>query len=164
MFLELTTTICIKPLDRDIHVSGNIEREGAWEKEIVNNVIRAMQSYPGAVFLDMGSNIGMYTVVIAAMKRSVIAVDADPINLAYIRKSLEIENTTDYVETIYNSIRLNLLAVYKKFFSCLSPVSQQSLSCLSGVSQVSLRCLSGVSQVSLRCLSGVSQVFLSSLS
>ena len=80
-----------------------------WEREIFNNVIRAMESYPGAVFLDIGANIGMYTVVIAAMRRRVIAVDADPSNLAYIRQSLQIENTTDYVEIIYNSIRYQMI-------------------------------------------------------
>ena len=88
-----------------MHVSGAIERQGAWERETVNNVIRAMEAHPGAVFLDIGANIGMYTLVIAAMRRRVISVDADPSNLAYIRQSLELENTTDYVEIIYNSIR-----------------------------------------------------------
>ena len=91
--------MCIKPLNIDRWVSGSIDKEGAWEKDIVNNVIRA------AVFLDVGANIGGYAVVIAAMRRRVIAVDADLQNLAYIRQSLEIEKTTDFVELIYNSIR-----------------------------------------------------------
>ena len=86
-------------------MSGTIKREGSWEQDIINNVIRAMEAHPSAVFLDAGANIGMYTVVIAAMKRKVVAVDADPENLAYIRQSLEIESTTDYVELIHNSIR-----------------------------------------------------------
>ncbi len=71
--------MCIKPLNIDRWVSGSIDKEGAWEKDIVNNVIRA------AVFLDVGANIGGYAVVIAAMRRRVIAVDADLQNLAYIR-------------------------------------------------------------------------------
>ena len=100
--LGLQSTICIKPSDS---VSGQIESTGAWEPEIVNNVIRGMEAYPSAVFLDVGANIGMYTVMIAAMKRKVIAVDADPKNLAYIRQSLAIEKTTKYVELIYNAIR-----------------------------------------------------------
>ena len=97
--------MCIKPLNIDRWVSGSIDKEGAWEKDIVNNVIRAMEAYPSAVFLDVGANIGGYAVVIAAMRRRVIAVDADLQNLAYIRQSLEIEKTTDFVELIYNSIR-----------------------------------------------------------
>ena len=48
---DLTVTICIKPIQSDVHVSGSIKREGAWELETVNNVIRAMQSFPDATFL-----------------------------------------------------------------------------------------------------------------
>ena len=83
-------------------MSGAIERQGAWERETVNNVVRAMEAHPGAVFLDIGANIGMYTLVIAAMRRRVIAVDADPTNLAYIKHSLELENT------IENKLVINL--------------------------------------------------------
>ena len=86
-------------------ISKEIEKSGAWEKNIVNSVIRAMKAHPSAVFLDVGANIGMFTVVIAAMKRKVIAVDADSKNLAYIRQSLDIANTQENVELIYNAIR-----------------------------------------------------------
>ena len=48
---DLTVKICIKPIQSDVHVSGSIKREGAWELETVNNVIRAMQSFPNATFL-----------------------------------------------------------------------------------------------------------------
>ena len=71
-----------------------------------------MKAFPSAVFLDVGANIGMYTVMIAAMKRKVIAVDADPKNLAYIRHSLEIGKKTDKVELIHNSIRYILLKCF----------------------------------------------------
>ena len=54
---------------------------------------------------DVGANLGMYALVIAAMNRSVVAVDADPVNLAYIRKSLDLEGNTGNVRIIYNSVR-----------------------------------------------------------
>ena len=82
-----------------------INAEGAWEPDIVNNVIRGMKAYPSAVFIDIGANIGMYTLAVAALKRNVIAVDAAPFNLAYIRQSLEISKTRDYVELLNNAIR-----------------------------------------------------------
>ena len=56
-------------------------------------------------FQDVGANIGMYAVVIAAMGRRVVAVDADPENLAYIRKSLDLAQNSQYVDIIYNSVR-----------------------------------------------------------
>ena len=81
------------------------DKEGIYDQEIINNIIRSMEAYPSAVFLDVGAHMGSFTVVIAAMKRRVIAVDADPKNLAYIKQSLDIAKTTDYVELIYNAIR-----------------------------------------------------------
>ncbi len=102
-YLGLQVFICLKPLDE--WISMKINANGAWEQDIVNNVIRAMNAYPSAVFVDIGANIGMYTLVIAALKRKVVAVDAAPFNLAYIKQSLEISRTRDYVELIYNSIR-----------------------------------------------------------
>ena len=47
----------------------------------------------------------MYSVVVAAMKRQVVAVDADTHNLAYIRKSLDLGGNTDHARLIYNSVR-----------------------------------------------------------
>ena len=47
----------------------------------------------------------MYSVVVAAMHRAVVAVDADPVNLAYVRKSLELGSTSKFVRIVYNSVR-----------------------------------------------------------
>ena len=47
----------------------------------------------------------MYTIMVAAMGREVVAVDAMADNLAYIRASLEIGNTTDKVVLLYKAIR-----------------------------------------------------------
>ena len=128
--------ICIKPISTDIHVSGSIKRDGAWELQTVNNVIKAMQRFPNATFLggrrevinwsqfdkfdwsDIGANIGMYSVVVAACNRSVVAVDADPYNLAYIRRSLDLGGHTPHVRIIYNSVRWERCLVRCQFIFC----------------------------------------------
>ena len=53
---------------------------------------------------DIGANLGMYALVIAAMKRRVVAVDADPVNLAYIRQSLSLGSHSHHVRTINNAV------------------------------------------------------------
>ena len=58
--------------------------------------------------LDAGSNIGMYTVMVASMGRQVVAVDAMADNLAYIGKSLKLGNKEDKVVLVHNSIRYSL--------------------------------------------------------
>ena len=56
--LGVITKICIKPLSVDKFVSGSIISTGVWEKPIVMKVMKSMELYPNAVFLDIGANIG----------------------------------------------------------------------------------------------------------
>ena len=95
-------------------MSKSIDREGSWEQDIITNVIKSMKAYPSAVFLDVGSQLGCFTTVIAAMRRKVIAVDADARNLAFVRKSLEMGNTRKYVELINNIVRLTIKFCFVK--------------------------------------------------
>eukprot|EP00092_Neocalanus_flemingeri_P007749 GFUD01008367.1.p1 GENE.GFUD01008367.1~~GFUD01008367.1.p1 ORF type:complete len:316 (-),score=69.27 GFUD01008367.1:90-1037(-) len=108
----LTPLICLKALEVDKTISGSIESTGAWEYNLVNNVVKAMDKFDDATFLDIGSNIGMYSVVVAAMQKAVVAVDADPVNLAYVRKSLELGSTSTFVRMIYNSVSNEYTTLY----------------------------------------------------
>ena len=54
---------------------------------------------------DAGCNVGMYSIVAAAIGRNVVAVDAMADNLAYIRKSLELNNMSEKVVLVHNAIR-----------------------------------------------------------
>ena len=54
---------------------------------------------------DIGSNIGTYTVPVAAMGRSVVAVDMMLDNLGYIRSSLDSMNRPGHVELVHNAVR-----------------------------------------------------------
>ena len=64
-----------------------------------------MDELQSVFWADIGSNLGMFSVVVAAMNRQVVAVDADAHNLAYIRKSLDLGGNADHVRLIYNSVR-----------------------------------------------------------
>ena len=48
----------------------------------------------------------MYTILVAALNRKVLAVDAMSDNLAYIRRSLEMGNMQDRVTLVHNAVRL----------------------------------------------------------
>ena len=64
-----------------------------------------MDLFPDAVFLDAGSNIGLYTLAVAAMNRLAVAVDMMEDNLAYIRESLRRKDLTGFVRLFNNAIR-----------------------------------------------------------
>ena len=54
---------------------------------------------------DLGSNIGMFTIAAALMGRSVVAVDANLYNLAYLRSSLKLNSNLDQVKLVHNAMR-----------------------------------------------------------
>ena len=59
----MRAVICVKDPRVDEWVSGGILASGVWEKEIVVEVMRTMDKYTDAVFMDIGSNIGQYIVI-----------------------------------------------------------------------------------------------------
>ena len=101
----MITIICIKPLRIDNAVSKIIDDSGAFEGRAVSTMLKAMAMYPEAVFLDCGSNIGMYSVVMASAKREVVAVDAMLENLAYVHHSLMLTGNRQYVKLLNNPVR-----------------------------------------------------------
>jgi len=72
-----------------------------------------LELYPDAVFLDLGSNLGVYSLLVAQTRHSagdlrpgrVVAVDAAGDNLAYISHSLTNNNISkDMVTLVHNAI------------------------------------------------------------
>jgi len=102
MYNEIVCIICTRKGDGI--VSESIEMYGAWELYTVNKVMKAMDHYKDAVFIDAGSNIGAFTIPVASMKRKVIAVDLMTDNLAFIKKSLSFTNLTQYAHLVNNAI------------------------------------------------------------
>jgi hypothetical protein len=41
-----------------------------WEEGIVTSVMKVAMEYPDATFLDLGSNLGVYSMMVAALRRS----------------------------------------------------------------------------------------------
>ena len=101
---------------------ATLHKSGVWEKHIVKIAMKSVDKFPDAVFLDIGANIGdqprseriilsqvlisgMYTVMIAQMKRRVVAVDPIINNLALIDHSVRRAGNQDYVQYVTSPIR-----------------------------------------------------------
>jgi len=100
----LQTIMCIKPIEIDAVISKSINQSGAFEGMAVSTMVKAMSIYPEAVFLDVGSNIGMYSVTIAAAKHRVVAVDALLENLAYVHHSVVLGGNRQNVRLVNNPV------------------------------------------------------------
>ena len=61
------------------------------------------------LYLDLGSNIGAFTVPVASMRRQVVAVDMMKENLHYIRMSLWKAGLLDFVHLVNRAVRYFIL-------------------------------------------------------
>ena len=95
----------MKPPEEDAYVSTELAMGQGWEPDLVSKVMEAMTLHPEAVLLDLGSNIGAYTLPVASMERRVVAVDMMRDNLAYIKTSLAQAGLESYVEMVNNAVR-----------------------------------------------------------
>jgi FkbM family methyltransferase len=74
---------------RDGVVSSTIFAEGVWEPEETSFLVKTLR--PGMVFVDIGANIGYYTVIAAGLVGSagkVFAFEPDPKNFALLQNNV----------------------------------------------------------------------------
>mmetsp|Transcript_19013 Transcript_19013/g.42251 ORF Transcript_19013/g.42251 Transcript_19013/m.42251 type:complete len:368 (+) Transcript_19013:76-1179(+) len=81
------TTSTTPPFEMNIHdpevdayISGGIQKDGCWECDHIKGVQDALSSHPGAYFLDVGGNIGMWTLSVAASGRESYTIEPFPLN------------------------------------------------------------------------------------
>ena len=78
-------------MEKDIHISGSIHRDGQWEGSRVKQLADLFIKQSDLEFLDLGCNIGAYTVALAHQGVKVTAVDPMLENLELLSRSLAVE-------------------------------------------------------------------------
>ncbi|KAH3721079.1 hypothetical protein DPMN_063994 [Dreissena polymorpha] len=96
--------ICVYDPAIDIHVSRTIIANGNWEVANIQKVLSILQNDPRLVFLDLGCNVGVYTIAVAKFGRPVTALDANRKNLEMLTTSLQKGNITGMVMLIWNAL------------------------------------------------------------
>ena len=98
----LRTTICVHN-DSDM-LSSAVIKDKIWEEANLGVLFRVLFRYPEFSFIDVGANIGTYTMFAASLGRSVLAIECFQPNYLRIAKALQMENVTDRVALIGNAI------------------------------------------------------------
>ena len=99
-----TTSICIYDSVEDHFISAALQRSGQWEGGMVDSILNMLNKHPNAEFLDLGCNIGTYSLAAAAFGHHIIAVDAVIDNLELLSKSLTLGKLQDKAILIWNAI------------------------------------------------------------
>lgn len=98
------TPICIFDPVEDRMISSYIRDFGTWEPDLVNMTVDILQANPGMQFLDLGCNLGVFTLSVAKLGRKVVAVDILIRALGNLQHSLTLGNLTENVTLIFNAM------------------------------------------------------------
>ena len=102
---SVSTTICLHESDNDMYVSGAFNgEESIWEEEQVKRMLELLIRHPNLHFIDVGANIGTYTMYAAALGRFVLAIDCFRPNLLRLRRAIQLANVSDRVVVVQNAI------------------------------------------------------------
>ncbi|KAH9523773.1 hypothetical protein Btru_040891 [Bulinus truncatus] len=96
--------ICIHDPGKDLMVSAHLKNEGSWEKENIEALYQIHMMFPGIVLVDLGCNIGVFTLPAARLGMEVIAVDAMKDSLRLLQRSLVINGLSCHVTLIHNAL------------------------------------------------------------
>jgi len=102
LFKVIRTTICVHNITD--FISGHFISNINYEDEYMHVLFRIMLRYPHFALIDIGANIGTYTMFAAAMNRLVIAIECFKPNYMRIARAIQIENVRNNVILIGNAI------------------------------------------------------------
>jgi tRNA1(Val) A37 N6-methylase TrmN6 len=71
---------------------------------LVNLIYTLLRNDPGLQFIDLGANLGVFSLAVAKLGRKVIAVEPLSINLKRLCKSVFENEFEDYITIVHNAI------------------------------------------------------------
>ena len=96
--------ICVHDPNEDELISATLIKQQTWEPNLLYVTGRILTNNLELKFLDLGCNLGVYTIVAAKLGIDVIAVDPSKQNLRLLTKSLSLGGIRNRVTMLWNAI------------------------------------------------------------
>lgn len=100
---KMAFPICVYGAEEDAYVSNTFIRGGYYERKFVERFIRLLRLYPDIQFVDLGANIGTFTLP-AARITDVVAVEPYAKSMARLFKSIQLGGVENNVSLVFNAI------------------------------------------------------------
>lgn len=98
------TPIFIHSPNEDRMISAYVRDYGTWEEDLLNQTGQFLLHHPDITFVDLGCNIGVYTLFVAKLGIKVVSVDPVKNNLRLLSKSLDAGGISENVTLILNAM------------------------------------------------------------
>ena len=90
--------------EEDYWVSGNIIRQGMWDGILVRGIHDTLKNDPDVVILDIGANVGVFSLTVAKLGRHTVSVDALGGNVARLCRFMSDGNLSDHMTVVHNAL------------------------------------------------------------
>ncbi len=130
------THICTYQQSDDIYISRSILGGGAWEGNILRRIQREMKKDKHLGLIDLGANIGVYSLVVANMGHKVVAAEPSSKTIQLFAKSIRMGNLTEKITVLKYGISnkrdagtLKLVGLNNQGSKAVQPKVQNCSSC-----------------------------------
>ena len=101
---SLPIKICIHDVEHDRFVSGTISHGGFWDMQEVHLFRNILHQDPELNVIDIGANIGQFTLLAAYEGRKVVSVEAKLKHIEMIHHALVVNGYQSQVTLVHNTI------------------------------------------------------------
>ncbi|XP_059151005.1 uncharacterized protein LOC131937528 isoform X1 [Physella acuta] len=96
--------ICIYKESNDTWVSGKLKKNELWEEMLVLSMDQALKNGPELMLVDLGANLGEFTLWAAALGHRVLAVEMVLENVHMLQTSLMLSGLSQLVTIVNNAL------------------------------------------------------------
>ncbi|CAC5388614.1 unnamed protein product [Mytilus coruscus] len=96
--------IYLHPPDNDIHISRVLLNGGSWEEKNLRKAVEVMGQYQDAIFIDIGSHVGVYSLTLASLGYKVIAIDCFKDSIERLCASAKLGDLSKNMYIIHNAL------------------------------------------------------------
>ncbi|XP_052257354.1 uncharacterized protein LOC127862318 isoform X1 [Dreissena polymorpha] len=96
--------LCIHPLYKDPLISGYIQSRGFWEFEAIRDVQLAVVGEKGRGLIDIGAGIGTYSLAVASLNYTVVAVEPLSTHVQLFHQSVRMNKFEDNIKLLKNAV------------------------------------------------------------
>ncbi len=96
--------ICTYHRKKDRFISAALQSDGVWEPFITPLFQKALNQFPDSFVIDVGANIGYYSLLAGRMGHSVIAVEPQAENLLRLQKGVVLNQLQASIYLVQNAL------------------------------------------------------------
>ena len=98
------TPICIYDEWSDMYISHDLQETGLWEPHVLTDFQDALRRDRTLGLIDVGANIGMYTLIAANMGHDVVAIEPFEDSIYRLHKSAILSKTQERILVLKNAV------------------------------------------------------------